>query len=172
MMDKQSMLIELGNLVSTLPLANYTLLRFLCAHLIRVIENSDTNKMTLKNISIIFSVTLGIPSNVFNMLLLEFDYIFWTNRCDDNQITEKTLKMYMESIEDLSLDQSNLEGRSSRNSVHYQEKTPKEFMALERQLQGAVQEDAYDEESYLSDGELEVAYYASRYNANSTNNVF
>lgn len=164
------MLSELGNLVSSLPLANYTLLRFLCAHLIRVIENSDKNKMTLKNISIIFSVTLGIPSNVFNMLLLEFDYIFWTNRCEDNQITEKTLKMYMDSVEDLSCEQSYTEERSSRNSVHYQEKTPKEFMALERQLQSTILDD--DEEAYVSDGELEVAYYASRYDANSKKAIF
>ncbi|OAD08365.1 hypothetical protein MUCCIDRAFT_123332, partial [Mucor lusitanicus CBS 277.49] len=56
----QSKICEVGRLISTLPLANYTLLRSLCAHLIRVIENSDKNKMTLKNISIVFSATLGI----------------------------------------------------------------------------------------------------------------
>jgi hypothetical protein len=69
---------ELGRLISMLPLANYTLLRALTAHLLRVVQNADSNKMTLRNMGIVFSPTLGIPTGIFNLFLCEFDYIFWT----------------------------------------------------------------------------------------------
>ncbi|KAI9303136.1 hypothetical protein BJ944DRAFT_183857 [Cunninghamella echinulata] len=69
---------ELGRLISMLPLANYTLLRALTAHLLRIVQNSDVNKMTLRNIGIVFSPTLGIPTGIFSLFLCEFDYIFYT----------------------------------------------------------------------------------------------
>lgn len=69
----------MGRLVSELPLANYTLLRALTAHLMRVVQNSDVNKMTMRNVGIVFSPTLGIPAGVFNLFMTEFEYIFWTN---------------------------------------------------------------------------------------------
>ncbi|EPB88703.1 hypothetical protein HMPREF1544_04462 [Mucor circinelloides 1006PhL] len=193
-LDKeQSKICEVGRLITTLPLANYTLLRSLCAHLIRVIENSDKNKMTLKNISIVFSATLGIPSSIFNMLLKNFDYIFWTDRCEDQQVTEDTIKIYM-AEEDVSHNEHNLHqhphdiinpvmkrviessyqggysdnGRSRRNSIHYKDNTPKEFISLEKQLDAVLDDSSQlDDDIYYSDGELEVAYFASRYNANS-----
>ncbi|KAK4510557.1 uncharacterized protein ATC70_004988 [Mucor velutinosus] len=192
-LDKeQNKICEVGRLISTLPLANYTLLRSLCAHLIRVIENSDKNKMTLKNISIVFSATLGIPSSIFNMLLKNFDYIFWTDRCDDQQVTEDTIKIYM-AEEEVSFDAQQLHhphdfvhpvmkrvaessyqdgfidsGRSRRNSIHYKDNTPKEFISLEKQLDAVLDDSSQlDDDIYYSDGELEIAYFASRYNANS-----
>jgi hypothetical protein len=58
----------------------------LTAHLIRVVQNSDVNKMTMRNVGIVFSPTLGIPAGIFNLFLSEFDYIFWTN--DDNDDTK------------------------------------------------------------------------------------
>ena len=70
---------EIGRIISLLPLPNYTLLRMLCAHLIRVIQNAGSNKMTLRNMGIVFSATLNISTNIFNSLLTEFDDIFWTN---------------------------------------------------------------------------------------------
>jgi len=72
---------ELANLVSLLPLENYTLLRCLSAHLVRIVQNSSVNKMTLHNITIVFSPTLNIPAGVFMLLLSEFQIIFcWTNQ--------------------------------------------------------------------------------------------
>ncbi|KAI8332589.1 hypothetical protein BC941DRAFT_455450 [Chlamydoabsidia padenii] len=76
--DREDCINELGRLISMLPLANYTLLRALTAHLLRVVQNADTNKMTLRNMGIVFSPTLGIPTGIFNLFLCEFDYIFWT----------------------------------------------------------------------------------------------
>lgn len=120
---------KVGRLISLLPLVNYTLLRSLCAHLIRVIENSDQNKMTLKNISIVFSATLDIPSSIFNLLLIEFDYIFSTDRCNDQVSPDAANRPqhYLLKRE---------EDRLRRNSTHYQDNTPKDFILLEKQLNG------------------------------------
>ena len=61
-----------------LPEANYTLLRALTAHLIEIVENADVNKMTARNVGIVFSPTLGIPAGVFSLLMSDFDEIFDT----------------------------------------------------------------------------------------------
>ncbi|ORX84360.1 RhoGAP-domain-containing protein [Basidiobolus meristosporus CBS 931.73] len=79
LLNRRERVNELGRLISTLPLANYTILRCLIAHLIRIVQHSDVNKMTVRNIGIVFSPTLGIPAGVFNLLMTEFEYIFWVN---------------------------------------------------------------------------------------------
>ncbi|KAI8340556.1 hypothetical protein BC941DRAFT_417556 [Chlamydoabsidia padenii] len=83
LLDRKDRVNELGRLVSLLPIANYTLLRALTAHLIQVVQHSDVNKMTMRNVSIVFSPTLGIPGTIFNLLMSEFDYIFWTTEDGD-----------------------------------------------------------------------------------------
>ena len=67
---------ELGRLIAQLPIANYTLLRFLTAHLIHIVQNEKTNKMSLRNVGIVFSPTLAVPATLFNLLLTEFDIVF------------------------------------------------------------------------------------------------
>ncbi|KAI9230342.1 MAG: hypothetical protein DHS80DRAFT_28955 [Piptocephalis tieghemiana] len=68
---------ELGRLVSELPLPNYTLLRALISHLLRVVSNSSVNKMTASNVGIVFSPTLNLPAGLFHLLMAEFDYVFF-----------------------------------------------------------------------------------------------
>ncbi|KAF8948316.1 hypothetical protein BGZ47_005618 [Haplosporangium gracile] len=70
---------ELTRLVAILPEANYTLLRALTAHLIEIVDNADINKMTARNVGIVFSPTLGIPAGVFALLMSDFDQIFHTH---------------------------------------------------------------------------------------------
>ncbi|KAG0281007.1 hypothetical protein BGZ96_001332 [Linnemannia gamsii] len=70
---------ELTRLVASLPEANYTLLRALTAHLIEIVDNADINKMTARNVGIVFSPTLGIPAGVFALLMSDFDQIFHTH---------------------------------------------------------------------------------------------
>ncbi|KAF9200907.1 hypothetical protein BGZ49_008861 [Haplosporangium sp. Z 27] len=70
---------ELTRLVAILPEANYTLLRALTAHLIEIVDNADVNKMTARNVGIVFSPTLGIPAGVFALLMSDFGQIFHTN---------------------------------------------------------------------------------------------
>jgi RalA-binding protein 1 len=67
---------ELARLVGDLPPPNYALLRALTAHLILVVKNAATNKMTLRNIGIVFSPTLGIPAGIFSELVSHFGPIF------------------------------------------------------------------------------------------------
>ncbi|KAI8338657.1 hypothetical protein BC941DRAFT_423497 [Chlamydoabsidia padenii] len=74
--DQDDCLSELVRLVTTLPLVNYNLLRALSAHLLNVVRHSGINKMTLRNMGIVFSPTLGIPISIFNMFLCKFDRLF------------------------------------------------------------------------------------------------
>ncbi|KAI9360375.1 hypothetical protein DFJ73DRAFT_77493 [Zopfochytrium polystomum] len=74
--DRNDRILDLTRFVALLPTANYTLLRVLFSHLLDVIKLSDVNKMTLLNVGIVFSPTLGIPANVFRLLLAEFSQIF------------------------------------------------------------------------------------------------
>jgi RalA-binding protein 1 len=66
----------LFRLVSELPPPNYALLRALTAHLILIVANAQYNKMTLRNIGIVFSPTLGIPAGIFSELVSHFGAIF------------------------------------------------------------------------------------------------
>ncbi|KAL8952432.1 MAG: hypothetical protein Q9222_001667 [Ikaeria aurantiellina] len=63
-------------LVHRLPKANWTLIRSLSAFLIGIVNNSDVNKMSVRNVGIVFSPTLNIPAPVFSMFLTDFDAIF------------------------------------------------------------------------------------------------
>ncbi|KAL0087841.1 hypothetical protein J3Q64DRAFT_1734796 [Phycomyces blakesleeanus] len=80
LVDRAERVNELQRLVSILPIENYTLLRALTAHLIRVVQNSDVNRMTLHNIGIVFSPTLKIPVGIFFLFIYEFDAIFSTSK--------------------------------------------------------------------------------------------
>ncbi|KAI1433671.1 hypothetical protein GGR50DRAFT_667677 [Xylaria sp. CBS 124048] len=66
----------LSELVQRLPLANETLLKYLIAFLIRIINHSDSNKMTIRNVGIVFSPTLNIPAPVFAVLLQNYRGVF------------------------------------------------------------------------------------------------
>ncbi|KAL1887656.1 Rho GTPase activating protein [Ceratocystis pirilliformis] len=66
----------LGDLVKWLPQANATLLKYLIAFLIKIINNSAVNKMTARNVGIVFSPTLNIPAPVFAMFLQHYETIF------------------------------------------------------------------------------------------------
>lgn len=76
LIDSAARVAELSRLVSDLPPPNYALLRALTAHLILIVKNSATNKMTLRNIGIVFSPTLGIPAGIFSELVSHFGAIF------------------------------------------------------------------------------------------------
>ncbi|TLD25082.1 hypothetical protein PspLS_05559 [Pyricularia sp. CBS 133598] len=66
----------LNELVDRLPTANATLLKYLIAFLIRIINKSNINKMTVRNVGIVFSPTLNIPAPVFAMFLQNYEGIF------------------------------------------------------------------------------------------------
>lgn len=149
LVDRQERVQELGRLVSMLPLANYALLRSLCTHLIGVVTSSETNKMNARNVGIIFSPTLQIPTGIFNLFLSEFQYIFMAD--NDTTISTDSNKIQLDSITDSSLSTSSTIntdplhptqpiprmqhddlGRSNRNSVHYMNGTPFSIVGLEK----------------------------------------
>ncbi|KAI9179897.1 hypothetical protein H9P43_005229 [Blastocladiella emersonii ATCC 22665] len=59
----------LAALARQLPLPNYYLLSWLCAHLARLAYYADVNKMTLNNLALIFCPTLQLDSQLFSVLV-------------------------------------------------------------------------------------------------------
>ncbi|KAF5676947.1 hypothetical protein FHETE_1954 [Fusarium heterosporum] len=74
--DHAEKMTALGELVHRLPQANATLLKYLIGFLIKIINNADVNKMTVRNVGIVFSPTLNIPAPVFAMFLQNYEGIF------------------------------------------------------------------------------------------------
>ncbi|RGP64569.1 binding 1 [Fusarium sporotrichioides] len=74
--DHAEKMSALGELVHRLPQANATLLKYLIGFLIKIINNADINKMTVRNVGIVFSPTLNIPAPVFAMFLQNYEGIF------------------------------------------------------------------------------------------------
>jgi RalA-binding protein 1 len=59
-----------------LPKPNLALLSALSQFLIQIVDNADVNKMTLRNVGIVFAPTLNMPAPVFSLFLTEYDSIF------------------------------------------------------------------------------------------------
>ncbi|KAH8891884.1 RhoGAP-domain-containing protein [Thozetella sp. PMI_491] len=76
MTDQRAKIAGLAELVQRLPQANATLLKYLIAFLIKIINNADVNKMTVRNVGIVFSPTLNIPAPVFALFLQNYEPIF------------------------------------------------------------------------------------------------
>ncbi|KAM5356045.1 hypothetical protein ACJ41O_002691 [Fusarium nematophilum] len=74
--DHTEKIAALSELVQRLPQANATLLKYLIGFLIKIINNADMNKMTVRNVGIVFSPTLNIPAPVFAMFLQNYEGIF------------------------------------------------------------------------------------------------
>ncbi|EAW11129.1 GTPase-activating protein BEM3 [Aspergillus clavatus NRRL 1] len=74
--DRQKKILAFNSLVHRLPKPNLTLLRALVQFLIVIVNNSDVNKMTIRNVGIVFAPTLNIPAPVFSMFLTDFESIF------------------------------------------------------------------------------------------------
>ncbi|XP_061550006.1 rho GTPase-activating protein 21 isoform X1 [Phycodurus eques] len=92
---------ELKKLIQELPDHHYETLKFLCAHLKRVSDNCEKNKMEPRNLAIVFGPTLVRTSedNMTNMvnhmpdqckivenLIQQYDW-FFTEDCDEDPVT-------------------------------------------------------------------------------------
>ncbi|CAG8535523.1 11714_t:CDS:2 [Racocetra fulgida] len=180
LLDRRDRINELGRLVSSLPLANYTLLRALTGHLIRIVQNSDINKMTVRNIGIVFSPTLGIPADSDGVAAPktieatpenhEKDYYqpstndFSSESTSDNQqLTNVSPNEDTSSPTALSPKtalrkrdiREEITGRSNRNSVHYMDSAPEVVVGLERSLRRNERNDDSSEEE-VNDLALQV----------------
>lgn len=74
--ERQKKLVAFNSLVHRLPKTNLALLRALSQYLIVIVNNSNVNKMTVRNVGIVFAPTLNIPAPVFSMFLTDYDSIF------------------------------------------------------------------------------------------------
>uniref|UniRef100_A0A3Q3AL69 Rho GTPase activating protein 21b n=1 Tax=Kryptolebias marmoratus TaxID=37003 RepID=A0A3Q3AL69_KRYMA len=99
--DSVERLKELKRLIYELPVHHFETLKFLCAHLKRVSENCEKNKMEPRNMAIVFGPTLVRTSedNMTNMvnhmpdqckivenLIQQFDW-FFTEDCNEEPVT-------------------------------------------------------------------------------------
>ncbi|KAL2200089.1 hypothetical protein P885DRAFT_75271 [Corynascus similis CBS 632.67] len=76
MTNHKEKMAALAELVQRLPQANAALLKYLISFLIKIIDHSDVNKMTVRNVGIVFSPTLNIPAPIFALFLQNFEAIF------------------------------------------------------------------------------------------------
>jgi RalA-binding protein 1 len=65
-------------LVHRLPRVNCELIQALSSFLIDIINNADLNKMTVRNVGIVFAPTLNIPAPLISMFLTDYVDIFGT----------------------------------------------------------------------------------------------
>ncbi|CAL3961931.1 unnamed protein product [Diplocarpon coronariae] len=86
--DVQDKISALNGLVHRLPRANNALLRYLSGFLINIVNHADTNKMTVRNVGIVFSPTLNIPAPVFALFLQQYDEIFGEEPDDHDRAGE------------------------------------------------------------------------------------
>ncbi|XP_070700744.1 rho GTPase-activating protein 21 [Pempheris klunzingeri] len=99
--DSVERLKELKRLIHELPVHHFETLKFLCAHLKRVSDNCEKNKMEPRNLAIVFGPTLVRTSedNMANMvnhmpdqckivenLIQQYDW-FFTDDCDEDPVT-------------------------------------------------------------------------------------
>ncbi|KAI0641875.1 hypothetical protein C8Q79DRAFT_259537 [Trametes meyenii] len=118
--DPQDRIRELSHLISSLPVANYSLLRALTAHLILIVQNANVNKMTMRNVGIVFSPTLGIPAGVFSLMLGEFKCVF---------NVDGTLEAESAPTDDEEEIQTQ-QNAARRNSQHYSEAAADQMLGL------------------------------------------
>ncbi|MCJ1350534.1 MAG: hypothetical protein MMC33_000515 [Icmadophila ericetorum] len=78
-------------LVARLPLPNWTLIRALSAFLIGIVNNSEVNRMNVRNVGIVFSPTLNIPAPVISAFLIDFDDIFALEHASSEPIQTVTV---------------------------------------------------------------------------------
>ncbi|CCU76303.1 RhoGAP domain protein [Blumeria hordei DH14] len=65
-----------NQLVHQLPQENYILLRYMLSFLNKIISHANVNKMTVRNVGIVFSPTLNIPASLFSLFLQQYAKIF------------------------------------------------------------------------------------------------
>lgn len=76
MVEKSKRIAAFKVLVRKLPQANWTLIRALSEFLIGIVNNCNVNKMSIRNVCIVFSPTLNIHAPVFSTFLTDFDTLF------------------------------------------------------------------------------------------------
>ena len=137
---------ELSQLVSSLPIANYSLLRALNAHLINIVQNNAVNKMNIRNMGIVFSPTLQIPAGIFSLMLSDFKQVFNVDGAESESDTTSSTDVES-TVAEMTLSESKAGNRqqqqqqdrvNKRNSMLYAHASADQMLGLGgRQLEGA-----------------------------------
>ncbi|KAI2811274.1 Rho GTPase-activating protein 9 [Blomia tropicalis] len=69
--DSQAKIDAFRKLINDLPPNNYDTLKFILQHLLRIVEYSQENRMSIPNLAIVFGPTLIWPSSDLNNLVLD-----------------------------------------------------------------------------------------------------
>ncbi|KGB79827.2 RalA-binding protein 1 [Cryptococcus deuterogattii R265] len=154
---------ELARLVSELPRPNYALLRALVAHLILIVQNSARNKMTLRNIGIVFSPTLGIPAGIFSEMITNCGPIF-----DDEVETLDTRAEQDSGTRSAQFENADETVKRKRNSMLYQAGEADEMLGLSERHLNATNEDF---QSVSSSDDNASEYHSSDINHFNTASV-
>ncbi|ETW78943.1 hypothetical protein HETIRDRAFT_155979 [Heterobasidion irregulare TC 32-1] len=147
LVDPQDRIKELSSLISMLPLANYSLLRALTAHLILIVQNSNLNKMTMRNVGIVFSPTLGIPAGIFSLMLGEFNQVF--NIDDDGEAGEPEWVANEQGDATVTKREQGSE-LSRRNSRQYSDAAADQLLGLSGRKLSAAEDDQSEDGEDLS----------------------
>lgn len=141
LLDPKDRVNELSQLVASLPIANYSLLRAMSAHLINIVQNNAVNKMNIRNMGIVFSPTLQIPAGIFSLMLSDFKQVFNVDAGESESDTSNTDAE--SSVAELNPSQGKAESRqqqervNKRNSMLYAHASADQMLGLGgRQLEG------------------------------------
>ncbi|KAI9353708.1 Rho GTPase activation protein, partial [Obelidium mucronatum] len=94
--DRNDRILQLAHLLSLLPRTNYILLETLISHLVSIVQASNVNKMSVRNVGIVFAPTLGVPALVFILLLAEFNDLFcWDDEGKTALMKERIREMHV-----------------------------------------------------------------------------
>lgn len=126
--DPQERIRELSQLIASLPIANYSILRALTAHLILIVQNASVNKMTMRNVGIVFSPTLGIPAGVFSLMLGEFNRVFNVDAGRD--LDNHSAVASEDGLEPLHEEGGDDVSKRNRNSRHYSHAAADQILGL------------------------------------------
>jgi RalA-binding protein 1 len=92
--------------------------------------------MTMRNVGIVFSPTLGIPAGVFSLMLAEFNRVFNVN--DDANEVEPAAEADEKGSTVAQVADPGSPVLNNRNSKHYLDATTDQLLGLSgRQLTGA-----------------------------------
>lgn len=140
LLDPKDRVTELSQLVSSLPIANYSLLRALNAHLINIVQNNAVNKMNIRNMGIVFSPTLQIPAGIFSLMLSDFKQVFNVDGAESESDTTSTTDAES-TIAETNPSEGNRQQQqdrvNKRNSMLYAHASADQMLGLGgRQLEG------------------------------------
>lgn len=142
LLDPKDRVNELSQLVASLPIANYSLLRAMSAHLINIVQNHAVNKMNIRNMGIVFSPTLQIPAGIFSLMLSDFKQVFNVDAGESESDTTSNTDAES-SVAELNPSQGKAENRqqqervNKRNSMLYAHASADQMLGLGgRQLEG------------------------------------